>query len=154
MTDLPTRDEIVASERSDANLALLLLDAADWFNDTLLERLENEHGIHFTTNHARIFARLPRGGATPSDLARKVGVSRQSMQKLLEYLERRELVCTVPHPDDARSKIVRITETGQQLLRDAAQILVGLEEELENRIGADAVQQLRVSLVESWGERP
>lgn len=55
-------------------------------------------------------------GLTPSECADRAGVTRATVTGLLDGLEREGLLKREPHPDDRRCTIVRLTESGWDLL--------------------------------------
>lgn len=61
---------------------------------------------------------------TPTDLYRSVLLSSGGTTKILIELERRELIERLPNPDDGRSKIVRLTDTGECLAEEAMEIVM------------------------------
>jgi DNA-binding MarR family transcriptional regulator len=137
-----------------APLAGALLGAADWFNDALVLRLAERGWPRLTRNQSRVFALMPPRGARPVELARAVGITRQSMHTLLRGLADEGLLSFHPDPDDLRSVVVRLTPRGQDLVRDAGEILGELEEVLTDRIGAREVAALRRILEAPWGPPP
>ena len=136
------------------NLAALLLDASDWFNDALLERLALRGWPQLSRSQAQTFAELGLGEARPTHLAARIGITRQSMHTLLSELERAALVDLRPDPGDRRAKLVVLTSRGWALIRDAGRVLRELERELADRIGEPAVRDLRRVLEHDWGPRP
>lgn len=132
-------------------LAYALLRASDWFNDALLVRLETAGWPRLNRTQSLTFASLGPDGTRPADLARSVGISRQSMQTLLADLADHGLVEVTDDPADRRAKIVRVSDRGRHLASDASGILADLEGELAGRIGAPAVAALREVLDHEWG---
>jgi DNA-binding MarR family transcriptional regulator len=135
-------------------LAGALLAASDWFNDALVERLAAQGWPALNRSQSQVFAALAQGPARPATLARRIGITRQSMQVLLHGLAAEGLVAVQDDPDDRRAHVVRLRERGRRLLRDAETVLVGLEDELAGRIGLEQVEALRRALGRSWGPRP
>jgi DNA-binding MarR family transcriptional regulator len=92
-------------------------------------------------------------GSTPLQLARAFQVPKTSMSHSLAVLEARGYVETAPNPDDARSKIVRITPSGLSfragvvaaLEPDVEEALAGLEPDLLERL-LPLLRDLRVVL--------
>lgn len=117
--------------------------AADLIEDTLKRRLETADWPILTTNQIMLFAHLEPDGVTPAELARRMGMSRQSMQKNLSRLSDLKLVTVQPHPVDRRSSLVTASETGQRFARAAAEVLDGVERRLEAALGTDAVNEAR-----------
>ncbi len=145
---------MTASPRPSANLAATLLHAADWFNDELLTRLAADGWPRLNRTHSLVFMYLGTGVHRPAELARRTGITRQSMQTLLAGLQHHGLVALDPDPVDGRGRRVRLTADGQRMTARAGQILRELEQALAERIGADAVAALRAALGRDWGPRP
>lgn len=135
-------------------LAGALLAASDWFNDALVERLAGQGWPALNRSQSQVFAALAQGPARPATLARRIGITRQSMQVLLHGLVAEGLVALEDDPNDRRAHVVRLRERGRRLLRDAETVLVGLEDELARRIGLEQVEALRRGLGGGWGHRP
>lgn len=92
------------------------------------------------------FTRLAPDGATVTDLAVHLGVTKQAASQLVEDLVRKGYVERRPHPDDARAKLVVLTERGWACTRaaeEAAAEAVGAWVEL---IGEGEVRALRDQL--------
>jgi len=60
---------------------------------------------------------LAAGGLHASDLADRLGVSRQAVAQAVAALERHDYIIRGPHPSDARARIVELTPRGRQALR-------------------------------------
>nr|WP_203673200.1 MULTISPECIES: MarR family transcriptional regulator [unclassified Streptomyces] len=69
--------------------------------------------------HGFAFARLAPGGATAADLAEHLGVSRQAASQMVEELVGKGYVERRPHPDDARARLVVLTDRGWACTRAA-----------------------------------
>ncbi len=134
------------------NLARLLLDRFRWFDQALLETLNDRLGVELTSAQSLLFADLPIEGARQTDLARRLGVSRQAINELVRGLERQGLLEIVPDPDSGRSKLVRATKRGRESNRVAVETFAQLETELRSRIGDRLVDQLRRALGSEWGD--
>lgn len=108
---------------------MLHLDAAGW--------------PRLTVNQVLLFAYFEPGGVTPAELARRMGMSRQSMQRNLDRLLELDLVTSQPHTHDRRSSLVTPTAAGEEFSRAAAQLLDVFERRLEAALGTDSVNQAR-----------
>jgi DNA-binding MarR family transcriptional regulator len=117
--------------------------AAEQVEHTLISRVEAAGWPAVTINQVLLFAHLDPDGVTPAELARRMGMSRQSMQKNLERLHELDLVTVQPHPTDRRSSLVTCSEAGHRFSRVAAEVLDGVERRLEAALGSDAVNQAR-----------
>jgi DNA-binding MarR family transcriptional regulator len=87
-------------------------------------------------------------GARPTDLARRLGLSKQALNYLLRELERLGYLEREPHPDDLRSKRIVLTKRGVAaggVIREAvAEVEVAWEEQL----GPERFAELRDLLLE------
>jgi DNA-binding MarR family transcriptional regulator len=69
--------------------------------------------------HGFAFARLASGGATITQLAAHLDVTRQAAAQLVDELIARGYVERRPHPDDARARLIVLTEKGRACTRAA-----------------------------------
>jgi len=136
------------------NLARLLLEGFRWFDDALRSRLADQGLAELTTAESMVFPYLDAEGTRPADLARRLGITRQSAQTLVRGLERKGLVGLFDDPDDRRAKKIRLTAAGRQSVPLALEVFAQLERELSKRIGIRNVAQLRNALEADWGDSP
>jgi DNA-binding MarR family transcriptional regulator len=135
-------------------LAAELLAASAWFDAALLARLARHGWPRLSPTRSRLFLALSRGPVPVSALARELDVSRQAVHKLLDGLERDDLVERRADEHDRRVQLIALTDRGRTLAADAGRILVELEAELARRIGAAAVGALREALARDRGPTP
>ena len=69
--------------------------------------------------HGFAFARLAPDGATVSELAAHLGMTRQAAAQLVDQLVTMGYVERGPHPDDGRAQLVVLTERGWACTRAA-----------------------------------
>jgi DNA-binding MarR family transcriptional regulator len=132
------------------SLALAFLRASDALNGELLKRLEADGWPLITQNQSLVFAYLSPNGNTASQLARLVGITRQSMHTLLEQLRSEKLILLKSHPDDGRSSLVVLSTKGHRLMTAAQHHLVDIESEVTKRIGATQLALLRSAMAHDW----
>ncbi|WBB57984.1 MarR family winged helix-turn-helix transcriptional regulator [Streptomyces sp. WMMC500] len=87
--------------------------------------------------HGMIFQILGADGATGSELAARLGVTKQAAGQLVDDLENRGYVRRTAHPAGGRRKLVVLTDAARRHLDTAGSILHDLEAELARRTGAD-----------------
>ncbi len=87
--------------------------------------------------HGMTFQILGRDGATSSELASRLGVTKQAAGQLVDDLERRGYVRRTAHPAGGRRKLVVLTDAARRHLDIAGRALHDLEAELARRTGAD-----------------
>jgi DNA-binding MarR family transcriptional regulator len=75
-------------------------------------------------------------GLSQSDVAGLLGIERARLVRLLDRLERRGLTQRMPSPVDRRSHVLKLTPTGQQLLKRAKTLAAAHEAKLEQRLGS------------------
>ncbi|MFJ5270294.1 MarR family winged helix-turn-helix transcriptional regulator [Streptomyces sp. NPDC088358] len=69
--------------------------------------------------HGFAFTRLAPDGATVTELAAHLGVTKQAASQLVDELVRKGYVERHPHPDDARARLIVLTERGWACTRAA-----------------------------------
>ncbi len=69
--------------------------------------------------HGFAFARLAPDGATVTDLAGHLGVTKQAASQLVDEIVRKGYAERRPHPEDARARLVVLTERGWACTRAA-----------------------------------
>ncbi|MDQ0602996.1 DNA-binding MarR family transcriptional regulator [Streptomyces canus] len=92
------------------------------------------------------FTRLAPDGATVTDLAVHLGVTKQAASQLVEDLVRKGYVERRPHPDDARARLVVLTEQGWACTRAAEEAAAEAVRVWVELIGEGEVRALRDQL--------
>ena len=85
-------------------------------------------------------------GATASEVAARLGVSKQAAGKTLALLEQQGYVTRGTDPGDARRRTVVPTDRGRDLLARSAAAFADGVAGWEERVGADAVRDLHATL--------
>lgn len=103
--------------------------------------------------HARLMAGLGPG-ARPSELARRLGVTKAAIGQLVNVLEKQGLVARSADPSDGRAQIVRPTVRAEKLFRVGRRELGKIEGEWMALLGPRRLKQLAVSLelLDQWRE--
>ncbi|HEX5585373.1 MAG TPA: MarR family transcriptional regulator [Gaiella sp.] len=114
----------------------------------MLQRLHERGFDDVDAAYLTIFRYPGPQGARPTDLARRLGLSKQALNYLLRELERLGYLEREPHPDDLRSKRIVLTKRGVAaggVIREAvAEVEVAWEEQL----GPERFAELRDLLLE------
>jgi DNA-binding MarR family transcriptional regulator len=99
--------------------------------------------------HGFAFVRLAPDGATATDLAAHLGITKQAASQLVDELVRKGYVERRPHPGDARARLVVLTELGwactraaEEAAADAVQSWVELLGESEVRVLCDRLRRI------------
>jgi len=130
------------------NIGRLFRRAMETFNLQLQMRLQVLGYRDIRPRHFTVFSHLDLDGTRAAELARRAGMTRQSMGELvaqlvgLGYLEQR------PDPTDRRSKVVMLTAKGVQHVRAARRTINDINRGWEDRVGSDRMRALRATLEE------
>ena len=107
-----------------------------------------------TPAHSALLRDVGDDGARPSELAAQAGVTRQAITKLVDELERLDLVRRDPDPDDGRGVIVRYTDRGRAGVAIARKRMLTLERAYAAQVGADRWAEVRSTLETLFGDDP
>jgi DNA-binding MarR family transcriptional regulator len=114
----------------------------------MLERL-HEHGFtDIDAAHLNVFLYPGPQGARPSELAARLGISKQALNYLLGQLERLKYLERQPDPDDQRSKRIALLPRGQSAVPVIRNAVAEIEREWKTTLGDDRFAQLRELLLE------
>ncbi|MEJ8668706.1 MarR family winged helix-turn-helix transcriptional regulator [Streptomyces sp. MS1.AVA.1] len=97
--------------------------------------------------HGFAFARLAPDGATATDLAAHLGVTKQAASQLVDEIVRKGYAERRPHPDDARARLVVLTERGWACTRAAEEAAADAVRAWVGVLGESEVQALLRQLV-------
>ena len=136
---------------ADPPLLALLQRGVRWFSDELMERLADA-GVGATTPaHAAVLAHLDDEAALSiAELARRGGVTRQTMHRAVTQLVDEGLLTSTPGPGFPRSSLIELTAAGRHRRDIARGILRDLEGDLADRLGTTTLTKLRQSLTQAW----
>lgn len=96
--------------------------------------------------HGLVFQTLKNSGATSSELAEGLGVTKQAAGQIIDDLEKRGYVERRPHPAGGRRKLVVLTDKATEHLAVAGRILHELEDQLAERLRAAGREMPRAEL--------
>ncbi|WP_437006128.1 MarR family winged helix-turn-helix transcriptional regulator [Streptomyces sp. enrichment culture] len=97
--------------------------------------------------HGFAFARLAPDGATVTDLAVHLGVTKQAASQLVDELAGKGYVERRPHPADARARLVVLTEAGWACTRAAEEAAAEVVGSWADVLGEDGVRVLADGLL-------
>jgi DNA-binding MarR family transcriptional regulator len=131
-------------------LLALLQRGARWFSDELVERLAAAGVDPITPAHAAVLAHLDDRAVSIAELARRAGVTRQTMHRAVTQLVDEGLLVTAPGPGFPRSSLIGLSAAGRHRRDIASGILRDLERDLAARLGADTLAGVRAALARAW----
>jgi DNA-binding MarR family transcriptional regulator len=144
---------MAADPRPGYALPLLLAGAFRGLVDRLHEELARQGHPGVRPVHGFALQALGAEGATTTQLARRLGVSKQAATKTVASLEALGYAEQRRDPSDARSRPVAMTDRGRDCLARSAAIFSSLRAELAEEIGEDAAVALEDALeaLAGWG---
>ena len=100
-------------------------------------------GFPHKPKHSAVFAQISPDGSRLTELARKAGMTPQSMAELVDELVDMGYVVRRPNPHDGRAKLIVLTERGHDAVAAGRQTIEGLEEHVTDILGARGHRELR-----------
>jgi DNA-binding MarR family transcriptional regulator len=104
--------------------------------------------------HLALLLQLDRVGARGSDLARRSGMTKQSMAELVRELELADYVERRPDPRDGRARLIQPTGRGLMLIAHARESVTAVEAEAARRLGHERFVELQRALTELTAPEP
>jgi len=145
-SDADYRARLEAAKRE--STLQLLFKAARLLDERALERATRESGRpRLRRSHTSLLPHVDLDGTRITDLAERLGVSKQAASQLVDDLEGLGILARAPDPDDARARRVVFTALGRQGLLEGLELLRDMERELSNAIGDESMRELRKSLI-------
>jgi DNA-binding MarR family transcriptional regulator len=133
------------------SVALLLRNAYQRIDDEVLAALAAAGYHEIQRGHAIVLRHLGEEGARPSEIAARAQVTRQAITKVLDELERLNLVRRESDPDDGRGVIAYYTPYGLTGLRIARARMDELEREFAAKVGMKRWETTRAVLERLFG---
>jgi DNA-binding MarR family transcriptional regulator len=97
--------------------------------------------------HGFAFTRLSAGGATITELAEHLDVTRQAAAQLVDELVAKGYVERRPHPRDARARLIVLTDKGWACTRAAEAAIADTLRSWESILGPQRLLALRDDLL-------
>jgi len=99
------------------------------------------------TSHTALFPHIDlEHGTRLTELARRVGISKQAVAQLVDELESFGMLERRPDPEDGRAKRIAFSTSGRGALVDGLEALAEVEAELRARVGSKAMASLKESV--------
>lgn len=138
--------ERTISEMRSRHIGRLLLRANRAFSARAARQLSEMGYDGVSLAHIALLPHLDETGTRATTLAARAGMTKQGMGQLVRELEGLGFLERAPDPSDGRASLIRFTEAGSWLLRDAVRATQELDAELATLIGPDRIEALRDAL--------
>lgn len=127
-----------SAEEQPIDVVLLVQALARLMSERTMEDLGVD-GVR--ENDGYVFQHLVPGPLPVSQLAERLGVTQQAASKAVLDLERRDLVAREPYGDDARVRLVALTERGWAAIEGARTARRAMSEEVAEVLGAQGAKR-------------
>lgn len=97
----------------------------------------------------RVLSWTPAGGARVTDLAGRVGMSKQALGEFAARLQELGMLESRPDPGDGRVKILRLTAQGKEVVAAGERAIAKVEQRWIERLGSRRWEDLRAILIEA-----
>ena len=155
----PGRSDTDFEAAKRASVAQLLMKCGRLLNERGVEQFAEHMGVDtLRAAHTNLFPYIDMEGTRLTELAKRVGISKQAVGQLIDELEDMGVVERAADPEDGRAKLIRfVYEGGQPVLMRGMAVLGELETEMQGELGARQMKQLHRALLalEDWlGREP
>ena len=115
----------------------------------IFRRLAADGPVDARPSHGNVLEHLEiEDGLRLTDIANRAGITPQSVGALVDELEELSYVERRVDPEDRRAKRIHLTAKGRKNARRSWEVVMALEQELSEGLGARRLAQLRKILVE------
>lgn len=140
------RDTGPAGDIRHENLGRLLIESFRYFRERTLVNLRT-HGFNdLNPVHAAMLRRVDEGGTNISDIAVRMGVTKQAAAQLVVRAADLGYVSCQPDPNDSRKKMVRCTTRGTRFLGYLEGVVEDSVRDVAGVIGAQRLHELEETL--------
>lgn len=113
----------------------LLFKAARLLNERAIGRVRARTGRPVRVAHTALLPHVDLEGTRLTELAKRLGTSKQAAGQLVDELEEMGLLERAADPTDARAKLVRFSKKGRQAILDGLEVLREIEDEMRAVVG-------------------
>jgi DNA-binding MarR family transcriptional regulator len=124
-------------ERRRQNMRQLLLRASRIVNRNIVEGLHARGYSDLRSTHTTLLSNIDLAGSTVTEAAERAGITKQAMGRLASELEDAGYVRVQSDPEDARVRILQLTEVGRRLMIDSFEVMADLERRYARLVGRD-----------------
>jgi DNA-binding MarR family transcriptional regulator len=143
----------MAHRSPDEHLGFLLWRSGRSFVDMLQQELSQRGFNDLTNAHMNLMPFLDSDGTRTTQLAQRMGTSKQAVTKLVDDLEAKGYMSRASDPSDGRAKIVVFTGKGLRLLEAGERAKIAIEQrclsghsQRERRLLVDALKKIVLEL--------
>ena len=132
-------------------MILNLLQGFYWFDEGLQNYLRACGWPDVTRPQSMVMANIVMGVTRPSEIARRLGVSRQAIHVTIKSMIDLGMVALADEPKNRSVKVVTLTRVGEAMRVDAKAAMGMMVSELTHRLGEKRLHQAAAALSANWG---
>ncbi len=111
----------------------------------------SEQGLPITADQYSLLVQLwDRNGLPQGALAYTTAKDKTTMARIAAGLETRGLIVRLPSPDDARERLVFLTDKGKALMDEATALVQGILIDVQEGIDEEQLETCREVLRRAW----
>ncbi|MGI5171008.1 MarR family winged helix-turn-helix transcriptional regulator [Spirillospora sp. CA-253888] len=132
----------------DSRIGALARRLAALVTQRVQEGLAAEGITDVRPTHLRVFTTIEHGPARLTQIAERLGTTKQTVGPLVDELVKLGYLSRLPDPQDARARLVDFTPAGLAAAMTAQRCADALDRELTERVGLQSAQHCRSALWE------
>ncbi|OWK31016.1 MarR family winged helix-turn-helix transcriptional regulator [Sphingomonas dokdonensis] len=121
-----------------------------WLDERLQARLHGHGWPDVSRAQSMVMINIVSGVTRPSEIARRLGISRQAIHTTVQQMIDKGIVTLAPDADDARHKQLRLTDFGERMRGDAQAVMGDLTDQIAGTIGEQRFEALLETLATDW----
>jgi DNA-binding MarR family transcriptional regulator len=129
-------------KNSPDHIGIRLWRANAFWLDAFVAGMNASGHLWFTPARANLLAHVARDGSKQGDIVRRMVMSKQAAQQLIDGLALEGILERRPDPDDKRGNIIIHTAKGRAALADADRIKAELDARITAKLGQERVDIL------------
>jgi DNA-binding MarR family transcriptional regulator len=122
--------------------------AHQWILDNGLARIRASGFDDLGRFHLGMFRANTPDGLRPTEIAERLGITKQSVNQALRDLESGGYLTLEPDPTDGRARVVRLTAEGRRLHELTYEAAVSAEQAIAQQLGMRRFSQFKEALEE------
>lgn len=135
-------------EKRRLGIGRLLLLARRDFLSRLSEKMEVQPGVPQIYSRGRLLPHIDLDGTRSTELARRLGITKQAVAKVVKELEQDGLLERIADEGDGRAYLIKFTERGLEYLMRMHEAITKVEREYEREFGPERIHMLKETLAE------
>lgn len=132
-------------------LIILLFERFCWLDEGIQRHFLANGWPEVSRSQSMIMINIITGTRRPSDIARRLGISRQAIHTTIGQMVDKGIVVLETDPEDGRHKLLDLTEFGARMRKDAQAAMGEMTDGIAARIGEKRFEELLDSLSADWG---